>query len=657
MKREDWEHAFLRLMEPLVEHASASRARIRLPGGRPSSSGPESDSLEAFARSLWMAGPWLSTHPTGKAPIAGRDVDVGDFYRRGFVNGTDVRHPDSWFLLLGRGQALVEAATLSWNLWLARSHLWEPLGSTERRQILAWFKEASTIAPMDNNWRLFSVVLHTVLKHLGGSFDQGTIDRHLDRVESFYLGDGWYNDGPVPCTRDCSIDYYNAFVLHPYLLYWCLLDGDSQPERRQRIFARAHAFQRSFMHWFGSDGSFPCFGRSTLYRMGVTHIFPSAVLAGACPLPLGQVRRACGLVLGRALAAPGALGKEGQLTMGFTREFLPMIEPYSGPGSSYWATKAFGVLALPPHHALWHAPEEPLPIERNDYVVALPAAGFLVRGDRATGHVQIVNGKSLGYPKKYSNITYSSHFGYEIDAESARGGHDRFGEAGLTLSTDGRVWHQRRSIRLLDIHDNILMTEAVYRLGEPPLARTAKQFAGAPARKDGSGSARRAKSWFLARARTIYRRLATKLTPHANVLTAVVFVGDQQVRAHRVTSRVKMLAREGGFACGWNEGEPELMSGALSYVRTPTAASGIRALHGFDRAGLPQRGDHNVLHVNSLTPHVETSRPRRGVVHLVSVSLARPTAFASEEVGRGVDDRVQQLVTLLDRTASRADSS
>jgi hypothetical protein len=655
MKREDWEQEFLLLMEPLVEHASVSRARIRLPGGRPSSSGPESDSLEAFARSLWMAGPWLSTHPTGEAPIAGRNVDVGDFYRTGFVNGTGERHPDSWFPLLGLRQTLVEAASLAWNLWLARSHLWEPLGSVERRRILAWLEGASAIAPMDNNWRLFSAILHTVLKHLGGTFDQRTIDGHLDRVESFYLGDGWYNDGPLPCSPDCSIDYYNAFVLHPYLLYWSLLDGDSQPERRERILARARTFQRSFVLWFGSDGSFPCFGRSTLYRMGVTHVFASAVLADASALPLGQVRRLCGLVLRRALGAPGALSGERQLTMGFTRELLPMIEAYSGPGSPYWAAKAFGILGLPRQHEFWQAPEDPLPIEQSDYVVAVPAAGFLVRGDRDTGHVQIVNGKSFGYPKKYSNITYSSHFGYEIDAESAGGERDRFGEAGLTLSRDGRVWHPRRSIRELHVGDNLLVTEAVYRLGSRPLARTAEHVSRALSaeRPAARTHPRRAKSWLSAQAHAIYRWMAAKLTPRAKVLTAVMFVGDQQVRAHRVTSRVKVLAREGGFACGWSEDAPDLLGGSLSYVGTKTAASGIKPLLGYDRAPVPRRGDHNVLHVTSCVPHVETSRPRRGVVHLVSVSVARPIAFAVKDVGRGIGDEPRHLIALLETAARR----
>lgn len=144
-----------------------------------------------------------------------------------------------------------------------------------------------------------------------------------------------------------------------------------------------------------------------------------------------------------------------------------------------------------------------------------------------------------------------------------------------------------------------------------------------------SGIAARAKSWLLTRARTVHRRLAPELTPHAKVLTAVVFVGDQQVRAHRVTSKVNLFAREGGLACGWDEGEPKLIGGSVSYVSAPIAASGIHPLFGYDRATRPRRGDHNVLHPNSYVPHVETSRARRGVMHLVSVSLARPTLLLS----------------------------
>ncbi len=659
MTRREWERTFLLLLKPIVTHAADSHARVHLPHGRPSASGPESDSLEAFARSMWMAGPWLATHPTGEALVDGRTIDLGAFYREGFVNGTDPHHPDSWFRLLGLGQTLVEAAAMAWNLWLARERLWDPLSAKERHRVLAWFSEASAIPPVDNNWRLFSALLMSVSKHLGGRFDQAVIDAHLDRVESFYVGDGWYNDGPLPGGRtNWSIDYYNALVLHPYLLYWSLLDGDTQPERRERIVGRASEFQRSFVHWFSSDGSFPCFGRSMVYRMGVSHVFPAAVLADACPLPLGQVRRLCGRVIGRFLDAPGVLGSDGELTMGFRREFQPMMEPYSGPGSPYWAAKAFVVLAIPEDHPFWSSAEEDLPIEDADYTLAIPAAGFLVRGDRATAHVQVVNGKSLVYPKKYSDLAYSSHFGYEIERHQPTGtsASDPFGEAGLTLSRDGRSWYARSEVRLLDIRDGVLITEAVYRLGEPWLARPAKAVSVALS-DPGPGRAPAMRNRLRAIARAIYRRVAPMLTPRATVVSAVMFVEDQQVRAHQVRSRVKVRAREGGFACAWDdEREPELSESLVSHVRTRHAASGIRGLIGYDRTLQPRRSDHNVLHLHSSIPRIETARSRRGVLRVASVSLGRPSPFPPEEVGRRIGHEAERLIGLLEEAVALARS-
>jgi len=54
-------------------------------------------------------------------------------------------------------------------------------------------------------------------------------------------------------------------------------------------------------------------------------------------------------------------------------------------------------------------------VERGDYTVTTAGGNFLLHGSRREGHVQLVNGGSLLFAKKYSNLTYSSHFGYEID--------------------------------------------------------------------------------------------------------------------------------------------------------------------------------------------------------------------------------------------------
>jgi hypothetical protein len=283
----------------------------------------------------------------------------------------------------------VESSAVAWNLWLARNALWDPLGSAERRNVLAWFAAAATIQPFDNNWRLFSVVVLTVLKLLGGLHDRTAIEYHLNRIDSFYVGDGWYSDGVPEGTRSLHLDYYNAWVIHSYLLMWCMMDGDSDGERKSRIIERARTFLETYPFWFGASGSFPCFGRSMIYRTAVTGIFGWAVATGACPQPVGLARRLCGLVLRRMLETPGVVGPEGQLSMGLAREFPPMVEDYSGLGSPYWAGKAFSVLIFPPEHPFWAEPEEPLPIERASYVVSLPHAGFLLQGSCDTGEVQV----------------------------------------------------------------------------------------------------------------------------------------------------------------------------------------------------------------------------------------------------------------------------
>ena len=171
----------------------------------------------------------------------------------------------------------------------------------------------------------------------------------------------------------------------------------------------------------------------------------------------------------------------------------------------------------------------------------------------------------------------------------------------MTLSRDGHIWYPRRSIRSLDVRDGLLVTEAVYRLGGRPLRRRADRISVAMARdrSPSAGLSDRARSWLWARARTIYRGLSSALIPHAKVVTAVAFVGDQQVRAHRVTSRVRLLAREGGFSCGWSDGEqPSLVGRSASYVGTATATSAIRPLEGFDRALLEA-----MVWVKDHTPH------------------------------------------------------
>ena len=55
-----------------------------------------------------------------------------------------------------------------------------------------------------------------------------------------------------------------------------------------------------------------------------------------------------------------------------------MRQPYSGPGSPYWSSKAYIGLLLPATDPVWTATEEPLDIECRDVARVLTAPGWLV---------------------------------------------------------------------------------------------------------------------------------------------------------------------------------------------------------------------------------------------------------------------------------------
>ncbi|HRP06015.1 MAG TPA: DUF2264 domain-containing protein, partial [Opitutaceae bacterium] len=108
---------------------------------------------------------------------------------------------------------------------------------------------------------------------------------------------------------------------------------------------------------------------------------------------------------------------QGCLAFGFTDRFDAIVEPYSCAGSVYWCAKGLTPLLLPPTHAFWTAAEEPMPVEKGDFVRAIPSAGLLVRG--VSGEVEILNSGSMVSntqtrygPWKWSKIAYRTGTGF-----------------------------------------------------------------------------------------------------------------------------------------------------------------------------------------------------------------------------------------------------
>ncbi|GAA3104470.1 DUF2264 domain-containing protein [Nonomuraea salmonea] len=162
-------------------------------------------------------------------------------------------------------------------------------------------------------------------------------------------------------------------------------------------------------------------GRSLTYRFATVAPLWLGALTGATPLPPGRTRRVASGVL-RHFAERGVPDERGLLTLGWYDPFRPVVQPYSGPASPYWASKAFIGLLLPPEHPVWTDPEEPAPIDLADQSVAMPGPGWLLRATHKDGVVRLLNHGSDrdrvrsgdGVPDPhYLRLAYTSHTGPE----------------------------------------------------------------------------------------------------------------------------------------------------------------------------------------------------------------------------------------------------
>ena len=170
----------------------------------------------------------------------------------------------------------------------------------------------------------------------------------------------------------------------------------SDPSRAEVYRQRLFRFLEQYRFMFGANGAPVYHGRSLTYRFATVAPLWLGALVDSTPLAPGETRRIASGVL-RHFLDRGAL-RDGVLTLGWYDEFLPMIQHYSGHGSPYWGGKGFCGLLLPSDHPAWADHEEPMPVERSDFCVAMPAPGFVVRGTVADGVVRVASHRSDHFP-------------------------------------------------------------------------------------------------------------------------------------------------------------------------------------------------------------------------------------------------------------------
>ncbi|HEY0944210.1 MAG TPA: DUF2264 domain-containing protein [Opitutaceae bacterium] len=386
-----WQRQTRRLLEPLAALMHPGRADLPI-AGPASDHDAQADRLESFARPLLLAAHYLQSAPEENGTAADSRAfrqRLARWFREALVAGSNPHSPQYFGPDASYHQHHVEMGLLSVALQIAPRQLWEPLEPAEKDQVAAWLATSRGSGIVNNNHLFMSVhILEFLGKHgYGHRTDRAVIAKHLDQLETMHRGGGWFEDG-----INQAFDHYNAYAFHFYGLWWARLHGAGDPARAQRWRDWARMFVNDYHHFFAASGEHPAFGRSMMYRFNAINVFGLAAAEGCTDVPPGLLRRLCTRSLDFFLARP-ITQEQGCLAFGWTDHFNDLAESYSCAASPYWCAKGLAALLLPPDHAFWTAPEQPLAAEQGDFVHLIPSAGLAVRG--IGGEVEILNAGSM----------------------------------------------------------------------------------------------------------------------------------------------------------------------------------------------------------------------------------------------------------------------
>ena len=318
--------------------------------------------MECFGRLMAGVAPWL-TLPDDATAEGKQRKQLREWALASYKNAVDPQSPDYLCWGIG-GQNLVDAAYIAESFLRAYDTLWKPLDEVTKKRYLAEFAKLRHIDPPYTNWLLFSSTIESFMAKAGGDFDEYRVNSACRKVEEWYVGDGWYADGPV-----FAFDYYSSYVFHPMYLETLQAMVDAKVNSRldyqkyyDRELKRCQKYSIILERFISPEGTFPAFGRSIPYRMATMQ--PLALMAWYQTLPSdlsnGQVRAALTKVLHRMFDQENNFNEKGYLSIGFCGNSQKNVADwYTNNGSLYMTTLAFMPLGLPADHPFWTDTAQP----------------------------------------------------------------------------------------------------------------------------------------------------------------------------------------------------------------------------------------------------------------------------------------------------------
>lgn len=312
--------------------------------------------LEAFGRIMCGIAPWLNGEGGSKEEVTLRN-QYRQWALKALANSVNPSAKD--YLRWNGGQPLVDASFLA--LALVRCPwLWENSDTSVRSGVITAFRTTRTTVPGYNNWILFSGMIEAFFCKYNIDYDALRIEYGIRQfAQQWYVGDGVFSDG-----SEYHWDYYNSYVIQPYLL--SILEVVGKKNRSYAWFAPnlgkiSKRYAEIQERMINTDGSFPVTGRSIVYRGGAFHHLADMALREQLPAALkpAQVRGALTAVIKKTSESPDTFTKEGWLNLGLYGHQPALAERYITTGSLYLCAAILLPLGLPETSEFWSGPAEP----------------------------------------------------------------------------------------------------------------------------------------------------------------------------------------------------------------------------------------------------------------------------------------------------------
>lgn len=437
LTRESWIEAGKYLLEGIFRHIPSYDFPVVLPRSEKEITYPHKSSVrnqllieemaqkfEGLARSMFIAAPLIHNEP---------DLEICGYSMKKYYSEQILRtctKGDKNFVgyyedlqeLIGSNnpnqtfQQTVETCALVICLDICKEEIWDSYTKAEKDIIAKFLLSYAHAATVPQNWRMFNMLVMAFLCKEGYSIDKNIMLDHAQAILGYYAGDGWYRDGH-------SFDYYSCWAFNVYTPIWNNWYGyENLPYIAKQFENNSNKLMETYPDFFDKDGFTMMWGRSCLYRNAAASPLSENMLLKNTAADAGIARRIASGALLQFITRDDFL-IDGIPTMGFYRQFSPLIQWYSCTESAYWFGKAFLCIHLPEDHPFWTAKENngswDKLTEKEVKETVLDGPALCFTNHNANGETVLRTGKVIKKHSdkhgmwNYSKLAYNSKYPWE----------------------------------------------------------------------------------------------------------------------------------------------------------------------------------------------------------------------------------------------------